>query len=185
MTEVCKDVCIEPVLVPVTGEVLEGRTAIRDDGARLDIAANGFWGRSYERSFLDVCIFNPHAPSNSNQPLAACYRTHEKAKKRGYEQRVREVEKATFTPLVLLGSSGMACEATHFYKCLASHLAEKWDEPFNYKAWLRCRTSFSLLRSAIQLLRGAWSCIGHAVRSHATLSVVNAEANIDSTHMFD
>ena len=27
MTEVCKDVCIEPVLLPLTEEVLEGRTA--------------------------------------------------------------------------------------------------------------------------------------------------------------
>ena len=185
MTEVRKEVCIEPVLLPLTGEVLEGRTAIHDDGARLDIAANGFWGRSYDGSFLDVHIFDPHAPSNSSQPIAACYRTHEKAKKRVYEQRVREVQKATFTPLVLSASGGMACEATHFYQHLASRLAEKWYEPYSTTmAWLRCRISFTLLRSAIQSLRGAWSCIGHAVRSHASLSVVNTEAKIDSTHLF-
>ena len=40
ITEVCKDVCIEPVLLPLTGQVLECRAAIRDDGARLDNAAN-------------------------------------------------------------------------------------------------------------------------------------------------
>ena len=91
-----------------------------------------------------------------------------------------EVEKATFTPLVLSASGGMACEATHFYKRLASCLAEKWDEPYSTTmAWLRCRISFSVLRSAIQSLRGAQSCIGHAVRSHASLSVVvTAEAKM-------
>ena len=44
MTEVCHDVCVEPILQPVTGEVFSNATAIADDGARLDIAANGFWG---------------------------------------------------------------------------------------------------------------------------------------------
>ena len=44
MTEVCHDVCIEPTLQPLTGEVLSNATAISDNGARLDIAANGFWG---------------------------------------------------------------------------------------------------------------------------------------------
>ena len=44
LTEVCHDVCIEPELQPVTGEVLSGATANSQDGARLDIAANGFWG---------------------------------------------------------------------------------------------------------------------------------------------
>ena len=28
----------------ITGEVLSHATAISDNGARLDIAANGFWG---------------------------------------------------------------------------------------------------------------------------------------------
>ncbi len=137
LTEVCSEVCIEPELQP-SGEVLKGKTANCDEGARLDIAANGFWGGRYERTFLDVCIFNPHAPSNSNQSLSACYKTHEKSKKRAYEQRVREIEKATFTPIVLSASGSMAVEATHFYKRLASRLAEKWDEAYSSTlAWLR------------------------------------------------
>ena len=44
LSEVCHDVCIEPVLQPLTGEVLSGASAIREDAARLDIAADGFWG---------------------------------------------------------------------------------------------------------------------------------------------
>ena len=33
----------QAVLQPLTGEVLSGASAIREDAARLDIAANGFW----------------------------------------------------------------------------------------------------------------------------------------------
>ena len=71
MAEVCHDVCTEPHLQPLTGEHLTGASSITDDGARLDIAASGFWGGRYERAFFDVRVFNPHAPSN-HQPLASC-----------------------------------------------------------------------------------------------------------------
>ena len=64
LTEVCSDVCIEPDLQPVEGEVLSGSSSNTQDGARLDIAANGFWGGRFERTFFDVRVFNPHAPSN-------------------------------------------------------------------------------------------------------------------------
>ena len=48
LTEVFNDVCIEPDLQPIDGEVLTGSSSNTQDGARLDIAANGFWGGSNE-----------------------------------------------------------------------------------------------------------------------------------------
>ena len=54
---------------------------------------------------------------------------HEMEKKRVYEQRIREVEHATFTPLVFSASGGFGKEATTFYKLLASSLAKNWDQP--------------------------------------------------------
>ena len=51
LTEVCHDVRIEPGLQPVTNETLTGASADRQDGARLDIATNGFWGGTFERTF--------------------------------------------------------------------------------------------------------------------------------------
>ena len=60
--EVCNDVKIEPGLQALTGEVLSGASAIGDDGARLDISVNGLWGGRHEKTFIDVRIFNPHAP---------------------------------------------------------------------------------------------------------------------------
>ena len=48
-------------------------------------------------------------------------------------------------------------------KRLAARLADKWKEPHSKTmAWLRCRLTFSLLRSAIQCIRGGLSSCGHA-----------------------
>ena len=71
LSEVCNDVRIEPDLQPIDGEQLTGNV---EDGARLDIAANGFWGGRFERTYFDVRVFNPHAPSNRHPN---CYRKHE------------------------------------------------------------------------------------------------------------
>ena len=111
------------------------RTAITTDGARLDIAANGFWGGRYERTFLDVRVFNPYAPSNRQTTINKCFWKHEMEKMRAYEQRVREIEHA----------GGLAKQATNFYKRLASKLAEKWDHSYSLTMnWLRCTLSFAL-----------------------------------------
>ena len=48
MSEVYHDVCIEPTLQPITGDALSGASAITEDGARLDVAANGFWGGHFD-----------------------------------------------------------------------------------------------------------------------------------------
>lgn len=110
---------------------------------------------------------------------AACYKSHEKAKKRAYEQRIREVEHASFTPLVMSATGGMANEATLFYKRLASRIAEKWDHPYSSTmAWLRCRITFSMLRSAIQCIRGARSSIGHAAKVAPHVDLVMSETHL-------
>ena len=179
LTEVCNDVRIEPDLQPVLSDQLSGATANSQDGARLDLSANGVWGGRYEKTFFDVRVFNPHAPSNKNLTPPACYRKHEKEKKRAYEQRVREVEHSSFTPLILSATGGMGTEATSFYKHLSSMLAQKWDFPYSSTlCWLRCRLTFSLLRSAIQAIRGARSFQGHAARSPTAIDLINAESNI-------
>ena len=182
MTEVCHDVCVEPTLQPLTGKVLSNATAISDDGARLDIVANGFWGGRSERAFFDVRVFNPHAPSN-RQPLPTCYRKHENQKKRAYEQRVREVEHGSFTPLVMSLTGWLGNTASVCYKRLASLISVKRDIPYSSTmAWIRCSLSFSLLRSSIQCIRGARSTIGHAVKQPTPpLDLVSSEARFSST----
>ena len=121
---------------------------------------------------------SPHRTDKHSYRLAT-YRKHERIKKRAYEQRKKEIEHASFTPLVLSATGGLGNEANIFYKRLASLLASKWDHSYsNTMCWLRCRLSFSLLRSAIMAIRGARSSCGHAVRTPTEVDLVNSETNI-------
>ena len=91
-------------------------------------------------------------------------------KKRAYEQRVREVEHGSFTPLVFSATGGMGDAAKIFYKRLAGMIAEKSGSPYSTTlAWLRTRLSFSLLRSAIQCIRGTRSSRGSPGRGELPL----------------
>ena len=56
LTEVCNDVRIEPDLHPVLSDQLSGATANSQDGARLDLSANGVWGGRYEKTFFNVSL---------------------------------------------------------------------------------------------------------------------------------
>ena len=136
------DVKFEPDL-PLNNEAFHHKTANIQDRARLDISVNGFWGGRYEKCYIDVRVFNPFAPSNSDSSLQSCYRKHESVKKRAYEVRVREVEHSSFTPLVFAATGGMGHEASTFYKRLASLLSDKWKEYYAVVlGWIRCRLSF-------------------------------------------
>ena len=180
LAEVCNDVCIEPCLQPLSGETLNGASSNAQDGARLDIAASGFWGRRFERTYFDVRVFNPLAPSHRQCNLSTCYRKQENLKKRAYEQRVREVEHSSFAPLVLSASGGLANEAKIFYRRLASFLAaSKWDQPYSSTlSWLHTRLTFSLLRSAIQCIRGTRSHSGRAFKAPSSLDLVVSETQL-------
>ena len=179
LTEVCHDVVIEPDLQPLTGEVMARDSSNTTNGARLDIAANGVWGGRFERTYMDVRVFNPHAPTNSKSSISNCCRKHEAEKKHTYKQRILEVEHSTFTPLVFSMTEGMAKQCTTFYRRLASLLADKWEHPYSSTlCWLRCHISFSLLRSAIQCIRGARSSRGHASKSTPPIDLVNNEAQL-------
>jgi len=86
----------------------------------------GFWGSQSERCFVYVRVFNPYAPSNKCSSLATAYKKHENIKRHAYGQWIWEVKHASFTPLVMSATGGLAHEATTFYKCLASLLPTKW-----------------------------------------------------------
>ena len=77
LTEVCSEVCVEPELQPVTTNQLNGASANSQDGARLDVSANGVWGGRFQKTYFDVRVFNPLAPSNRSQAPAVVYRKHE------------------------------------------------------------------------------------------------------------
>ena len=131
------------------------RSTTRDDDARLDIYARGFWGRS-EDAFFDVRVMNLNALSFRHLEPSACYRRAEKEKDCKYGERVRCVEHGAFTPLVFSTTGGVGTLAAAFLKCLCSRLADKQALSYSVTmVWLRCRLNFSLLRSAIMCLRGS------------------------------
>ena len=63
------------------------------------------FGEEDLRSYFDVRIFNPSAPSN--QPLHSAYQHHDREKRRECQQRVHEVEKASFTRLTFTATGRM------------------------------------------------------------------------------
>ena len=126
LSEICHNVSVEPHLQPITGEDPTSASADFQDGTRLDVAADGFWGSCFERAFFAVKVFNPYAPSNRRPKPSACYRTHEASKKQAYEHQILEVEHASFTPLIFSATGGLGREATVVYKCIAAQLSAKW-----------------------------------------------------------
>jgi len=186
LTEVCTEVQVEPTLQPITGEHFDHATLNTEDGARLDISMNGFWGGKCEKSYVDVKVFNPHAPTNRSSAPRSIYRRHENIKKRTYEARIREVEHATFTPLIFSATGGMADQAIVFYKRLASLISEKRNDHYAIvMGWIRCCLSFSLLRSAIRCLRGSRSSSGRfSSRENplATVDLIQAETGLCPLH---
>ena len=152
------------------------------NGAILDVAADGFCGSRFERVFFDVRIFNRYAPSNQHTSLQACfiYRNLENAKKRAYDHRIREVEHGTFTPLVFSCTGGMSHAAVTTYKKLAAFIATKKDDPYSATmGWIRCHLSFSFLRTTVMCLSGTRSSIDHAARQlEAPIDLVSSVAHV-------
>jgi len=68
LSKVCKDVVIESPLQPLSGEALIPQTANRQDDARADIHARGFWGRQ-QCAFFDVRVFHPNARATVRAPF--------------------------------------------------------------------------------------------------------------------
>ena len=166
LTEICHGVGTEPGLQPVTDERLTKRSANREEEARLDIVAENFWGRDQQRAFFDVRVFNPFALSYRNTSLAQCYRKNELEKRRAYDERIREIEHGSFSPLVFSAAGGMDETAKVVYKRIASQIADKYNKPYSKTInWLRCRLSFSLLRTAVMCLRGSRSSLHHPISS--------------------
>ena len=70
MREVLRDVQTEPMLQSLSGETFERCTINRNDDARSDIRARGFW-MNQQNAFFDVRIFYPHAQSYSSRSLGS------------------------------------------------------------------------------------------------------------------
>jgi hypothetical protein len=155
LTEVCTDVKTEPPLIPIAADFNKNLTGNKCDGARLDVSCVGIWS-PLQRTLMDVRIFHPCAPSYMSKSVKQLYSENERSKKRMYNARVINVEKATFVPLILSTHGGMGPECKTLVKRVASKIADKRGE--NYSSiinHLTTRIRFSLLRSILLMLRGS------------------------------
>ena len=153
MSEVCRDVAVEPLLQPLDGETFDRNSTATDDN-RLDIKANGLWGTVFERTFFDVKIFNPLAKS-CPKTIRDCYKYHEELKKLKYEQRIRDVEDSTFNHLVFSSTGGADPSASKVMKPLAQRVSEQREEKYSdVMSFIWMKIGFALLKSSILCIRG-------------------------------
>ena len=93
LREACSNVEVELLLQPLTGEKLRHQNSVKEDNARLDLSALGFW-RCGEKAFFDIRVFDTVAQSHFNQNLQAAHLRHENEKRRQYDEQVLHVEHA-------------------------------------------------------------------------------------------
>ena len=144
MANVCKDVRTEPSLLETEGYGNE----------RPDVSARGVWS-TYEQSYFDVKVMHPTADSHMRKSLAAMYSEGQGEKKRKFNDRIINVEKGTFTPLVFSTTGGMAPECTRLNKRLAELTAAQTGESYSHViSHIRTRLRFALLRATLVAIRG-------------------------------
>ena len=154
MSEVCYDVKIEPALLPVANDHLLKDSTDTNDGSRLDVSGIGLHSPQ-ERTFIDVKVTHPNCKSLINTDINQVYLAHENQKKRKYNERVIQIEKGSFVPVIMSTFGGMGIEAEKFHKRLARLIAAKRGETYSsVMNFMRTRLRFCLLKSVLTSIRG-------------------------------
>ena len=118
---------------------------------------------------------------------ASLFSRHERCKRREYEERIVNIERGSFTPVVLATTGACGPAADCFIKRLAGQLAEHDRQPYStVVAWLRIRIAFALVRSAILCLRGGRSARHRPVFESREVAIAEARIYGDewSRHQF-
>ena len=71
-------------------------------------------------AYFDVKVFNPFASTYASPPLTQWYCCAELDKRQKYDERICEVERGTFSPLIFFCSGGIGPAATVVFKCIAT-----------------------------------------------------------------
>lgn len=141
----------EPLLQKLSGEAFELKSTNKEDDARSDIKATGFW-RAMRQAYFDVKIVSSYA----HLTQASLLNSAEKTKMREYASRIKQIEHADFNPLVFTTMGAMAPQTQIVIKKLADKLSLKQGKNLSVVAgWLRVRLSFALLRTSLQCVRGS------------------------------
>ena len=83
------------------------------------------------------------------------YTLHKKEKKNQYMNRVLQLKKGSFVPLVFTTTGGMAPEAKRFIRRLAVLIATKTNEDYSQMMCnIRTRLSMDIMKSVLVAVRG-------------------------------
>ena len=156
MKEVWHNVTIEPPLQSLSGETLSYSTA-GADGARLEWLSMNF-GETWVRELFSILRWSTLSLAHTGISLSSVHKRVEEEKKRKYDQWVWDIEYGSFSPLIFSTNGGLAPISWHVYKRIAALQSEKSSKPYNSIInYIRCKLSFSLLRSTIRCLTGTRS----------------------------
>ena len=152
LKDVCKDIKIEPELLPLGNSETQSTNVA--EKARLDVSAVGIWS-PMERTFLDIRVMHPNSPSYMDITPDQLYIQQEREKKRTYNDRILQVEKGSFSPLIFSTTGGMGPECTKYHKRIAELISNKRGESYpDTMNYLRTRLRFALLKSTLIAVRG-------------------------------
>ena len=80
LTNVCKDVVIEPMLQPTSGTDTLPYSVNSEENPRLDVSCRSS-GRPLQKSFSDIRITHPNCSPNLKKPLKPILKCNETCKK--------------------------------------------------------------------------------------------------------
>ena len=113
LTEVCHNVTIEPVLQPLSGETFQAQTTTTSPEAHSDVRATGFWMRG-EDAFFDIRVFHLNAPFYRHMTFPEACQHHQRLKQLEYEERIIDIDRGSFCPLVFSTSGAIGRCAPSF-----------------------------------------------------------------------
>ena len=119
---VCSDVEVEPQLQELEGEQFTRSSTLTDDQTRPDIRARVFY-RAGQVAFFDVKVINPNSNSYLQHSTKKTMQNAERQKSRCYNERILNVERGSFAPLIYTVAGGMRPQAKTFEKLLCNKLA--------------------------------------------------------------
>ena len=118
-------------------------------------ALKAVWGKDTSRRSKEPGSDLPPCYS-AWAPFCKCHHIFRSGSGPDCWKRVLDIEHGTFTPLVFTRTGGMGKECLMYHNRLAQLIAIKKGEQYAKTiSWIRTRTSFALLRSALVCLRGS------------------------------
>ena len=157
LSQVYKDVEIEPQLQPLEGETFGRLGTLTGEQPRPDIRARGFY-REGQNAFFDIKLMNPNADSYQTIPTRRVYERAEQAKRRSYNERILNVEQGTFCPLIFSVTGGSGLEAKTFLKILSGRIADKTNQDYScVMNFMKCKMAFMIRRLVLLCVRGSRS----------------------------